>query len=65
MDIAIVIIPVIGVIISGFLSLFISRHHNKIEYIKAQSKFSTQLYSARLKAYSEIYELVSGFAKKN
>ena len=63
-DMLIVLIPLMGVIISGLLSLVISKHHNKIEYIKAQSEFSGQLYSARLTAYPEIYELISEFLKK-
>ena len=52
-----------GAIVTGLLGFIIGNHHNKIEYIKAQSEFSRQLYSARLKAYTEIYELVSGFIK--
>jgi len=63
-DAIIVLIPLMGVIISGLLSFFINRHQNKIEYIKAQSEFSGQLYSARLKAYLEIFELISDFIKK-
>jgi hypothetical protein len=52
--------PFLGIIISVILSYLIS---NKINLLKIQSEFSGQLYKKRLKAYLEIFELVSGFTK--
>jgi len=57
------VIAFIGVIISASISLIISEIKNRIELNKIHSKFNGQLYSKRLKAYLEIFELVSGFLK--
>lgn len=59
----IALISGIGVILSAIVSLIISEFKNRIELNKIHSKFNSQLYSRRLKAYLEIAELVSGFLK--
>jgi len=57
------LLSLLGVIISVTLSFIISKYQNKIELIKIHSEFIGKLYSKRLEAYLEIYELVSGYIK--
>jgi len=59
-EIIVALISLCGVIISITLTCIIN---NKINLLKVHSEFSGQLYSKRLEAYLEIYELISGFVK--
>ena len=55
--------PLLGIIISVTLSFIISKYQIKMELIRIHSEYNRQLYSKRLEAYPEIFELVSGFIK--
>jgi len=59
-ELVVALISLVGVIISVTLSCIIS---NKINLLKIHNEFSRKLYSKRLIAYLEIYELISGFVK--
>ena len=57
------IISVSGVLAVGILSYYAGKQQNKTEIIKIQNEYNLLLYSERLKAYQEIFELVSAFVK--
>ena len=55
--------PPLGVLISVIVSIFISRSQNNTEKIKIYGEFVGKLYSKRLEAYLEIFELISDYVK--
>ena len=55
--------PLLGIIFSVILSFVISKYQNKIDLSKIHSEFISKLYSKRLDAYLEIFDLISGYAK--
>jgi len=57
------LISFLGIVFSVTLSFIISKYQNKLEIIRIHSEFIGQLYSERLKAYLDIYNLISGFIK--
>lgn len=57
------LISLSGVIISVTLTFIINKFQNKLELVKIHNEYRGQLYSKRLEAYLDIYELVSGFVK--
>jgi len=60
-----VIISAFTVIISAFVALVVTLLQNQVAQRKIYSEFSGKLYSQRLSAYLEMFELVSGFMKKS
>jgi len=56
-------ILLLSFIIPAIVSVIVCKYQNKIELIKTHSEFIGQLYSKRIKAYLEIYNLVSSYIK--